>query len=477
MKLFEPLELSPELTLPNRIVMAPLTRDRAGEGNVPTDLMVEYYRQRASFGLLITEATPVSPAGHGYPATPGIHTPEQIEGWKKVTAAVHEAGGRIICQLWHCGRISHPSYQPKGKFPPAPSPVGAREVQIWKPDWTPVEKVVKPKQMTTDEIDFTVEDFRKATKAAREAGFDGVEIHGANGYLINQFLAPNTNKRKDEYGGSIENRARFLLEIVDAASTEWPGHIGLRLSPPGTFNDIDPSDAEPLYKHVMEKLNDHSLLYLHLVEPRMFEDYDLTTYDQPLSSKTWRPLFKGTLISSGGHLKESASMLLNHAQADLIAFGRLAISNPDLPRRLETDAPLTDYERETFYGGDEKGYTDYPTLEQAEADPSLVKPYLHERASTQQELAEAEEASQPLEIESIHEDGESDEPTKLTKPPQGESPAEPVESVEPAESSAPTPPEASNEPQAQIEVIEETRQEAEPEIQIEFIEEPDQPLS
>lgn len=379
MKLFEPFELSPGLTLPNRTVMAPLTRDRAGEGNVPTDLMVEYYRQRASFGLIISEATPVNAAGHGYPATPGIHTPEQIEGWKKVTTAVHEAGGRIFCQLWHCGRISHPAYQPNGKFPPAPSPIGAREAEIWKPDWSPVKTVVKPKQLTPDEIDFTIEDYRKATKAAREAGFDGVEIHGANGYLINQFLAENCNKRKDEYGGSIENRARFLFEVLDAVSTEWPERVALRLSPPGTFNDIDATNSAPLYKHVIQKLNEYDLTYLHLVEPRMFGDYDLSTYGLPLSSKDWRPLFKGTLISSGGHLKESASVLLNHAQADLIAFGRLAISNPDLPKRLELDAPLTDYDRASFYGGDEKGYTDYPTMEQVAADPSLKKPYLHER--------------------------------------------------------------------------------------------------
>ncbi|WP_411847172.1 alkene reductase [Roseibacillus persicicus] len=434
MKLFEPLELSPGLTLPNRIVMAPLTRDRAGEGNVPTELMAEYYRQRASFGLIISEATPVNAAGHGYPATPGIHTPEQIEGWKKVTAAVHEAGGRIFCQLWHCGRISHPAYQPKGKFPPAPSPIGARDSQIWKPDWTPVDKVVKPKEMTPDDIDFTVEDYRKATRAAREAGFDGVEIHGANGYLVNQFLAENSNKRKDEYGGSIENRARFLFEVLDAVTTEWPDRVALRLSPPGTFNDIDAKNAEPLYKHVIDKLNEYDLAYLHLVEPRMFADYDLSTYDLPLSSKTWRPIFKGTLISSGGHLKESASVLLNHAQADLIAFGRLAISNPDLPRRFELDAPLNDYDRDSFYGGTEVGYTDYPTLEQVEADPSLKKPYLHERPEKAVEevtdLASEEEEKTP-----------DDNPSQASSSHESEPPpaAEPSEAGEPKPTTKPAP--------------------------------------
>lgn len=440
MKLFEPLELSPGFTLPNRIIMAPLTRDRAGEGNVPTDLMAEYYRQRASFGLIISEATPVNAAGHGYPATPGIHTPAQIEAWKKVTTAVHEAGGRIFCQLWHCGRISHPAYQPDGKFPPAPSPIGARDAQIWKPDWTPVDKVVKPKEMTPDDIDFTVEDYRKATKAAREAGFDGVEIHGANGYLINQFLADNSNKRKDEYGGSVENRARFLFEVLDAVTTEWPERVALRLSPPGTFNDIDATNAEPLYTHVIERLNEYDLAYLHLVEPRMFGDYDISTYDLPLSSKTWRPLFKGTLISSGGHLKESASVLLNHAQADLIAFGRLAISNPDLPRRLEIDAPLTDYDRDSFYGGTEAGYTDYPTLEQVEADPSLKKPYLHERpekpAEKVTDLASDEKASDTEPVAENSSDSEGspadadNQAEKSSRPEQAPKPILEIEFVE-----------------------------------------------
>lgn len=380
MKLFQPLDLAPGLTLPNRIVMAPLTRDRAGEGNVPTPLMAEYYRQRASFGLIISEATPVNEAGHGYPSTPGIHTPEQVEGWKLVTQAVHEAGGRIFCQLWHCGRISHPSYQPNGKFPPSASPIAAKGAQIWKPDWTPVEKLVKPHQMTPDEIDFTIADYRTATRFAREAGFDGVEIHGANGYLIDQFLNNGSNKRNDEYGGSIENRARFLFEVLDAVTTEWPERVALRLSPSGTFNDVEDTDREGLHSHVVTRLNEYELAYLHVVEPRMFGDYDIGIYDLPLSTKTWRPLFKGTLISSGGHLAESGNVLLNHAQADLIAFGRLAISNPDLPRRLELEAPLNDYDRESFYGGTEKGYTDYPTLDQM-PDPALAPPEEAESAA------------------------------------------------------------------------------------------------
>ncbi|MEM9080173.1 MAG: alkene reductase [Verrucomicrobiota bacterium] len=363
MKLLEPLELAPGLTLPNRIVMAPLTRNRAAEGNLPSDLMAEYYRQRASFGLIITEATPVNPSGHGYPSTPGIHTPEQVAGWKAVTDAVHQAGGRIFCQLWHCGRISHNTYQPDKKAPPSASPIAAKDAQIWKPDWSPVENPVKPREMSRDEIDWTVADFRTATKNARDAGFDGVEIHAANGYLINQFLTDGSNKRRDEYGGSIANRARFLCEVLDAATTEWPERVALRLSPSGDFNDISDSNREALYEYVVNRINEYELAYLHIVEPRMFtEDYDLGIYDLPLSTKTWRPHFKGTLISSGAHQAESGNILLRHAQADLVAYGRLAISNPDLPLRFEQGAPLNDYDRDTFYGGDSKGYTDYPFL-------------------------------------------------------------------------------------------------------------------
>lgn len=371
MKLFEPLELAPGLTLPNRIIMAPLTRNRASEGGVPNAMMADYYAQRASYGLLISEATPVNTAGHGYPATPGIHTDEQVEGWKKVTDAVHAAGGRIFLQLWHCGRISHHSYQPGKKAPPAPSPIPAKNAEIWKPDWSPVKDPVRPREMSPDEIDFTIADYRQATKNAKAAGFDGVEVHGANGYLINQFLTTGTNNRRDSYGGSIENRARFLFEVLDAVTTEWPDRTGLRLSPAGTFNDIEDQNREALYTHVIEKLKDYELTYLHIVEPRMFEDHDLTTYGLPLSTKTWRSHFDGTLISSGGHLRDSANILLNHAQADLIAFGRLAISNPDLPERLAAaECALNEYQRETFYGGGPEGYTDYPTLSESVSQPS-----------------------------------------------------------------------------------------------------------
>ncbi|MEN9360785.1 MAG: hypothetical protein RL095_2320 [Verrucomicrobiota bacterium] len=350
------------LNLRNRVVMAPLTRDRAGEGNVPTPLMATYYAQRASFGLIITEATPVSPSGHGYPATPGIYTAAQIAGWKEVTRRVHAEAGLIFNQLWHVGRISHESYQPGGQAPVSASAVAAQGAQIWKPDWSPVEAPVLPRAMSLDEIARTVADFRQATLNAKEAGFDGVEIHGANGYLINQFLCDGSNRRQDEYGGSVENRCRFLFEILDACCAVWPGRVALRLSPSGEFNDMADSDRHGLFAHIVQRLNSYALAYLHIVEPRMMAENAPELYTDPLSTREWRPLYHGTLISSGSHNAESAERLVASGQAQLIAFGRLAISNPDLPRRLIAGAPLNPYDRDSFYGGGEKGYVDYPFL-------------------------------------------------------------------------------------------------------------------
>lgn len=350
------------LTMKNRLVMAPLTRDRAGEGDIPTDLMATYYEQRASFGLIISEATPVSRSGHGYPSTPGLYTPEQVAGWKEITSRIHAKGGLIFCQLWHVGRISHPDYQPEGKAPLAPSAIAAEGAEIWKPDWSPAEGPVMPREMTVEEIAQTVEDFRQATLLAKEAGFDGVELHSANGYLLNQFLMDGTNKREDEYGGSIENRSRFLFEVIEATTALWPGRVGLRLSPSGEFNDSQDTDRAALYGTIIERLNAEDLAYLHIVEPRMMAENCPEIYEEALSTKDWRPLYKGVLISSGSHNNESANDLLDKGQADLIAFGRTAISNPDLPERLAKGAPLNPFDRKTFYGGDEKGYTDYPFL-------------------------------------------------------------------------------------------------------------------
>jgi len=364
MKLLEPYQLG-DLDLQNRLVMAPLTRLRAGEGNAPTDLNAEYYGQRASFGLIVSEATPVMVEGHGYPDTPGIYTAEQVEGWKKVTEAVHANGGKIFCQLWHCGRISRSEYQPDGQSPPSASAVAAEGAEIMHPETWESAPAPVPHAMTIEEIKSTVEAYAQAIKNCQEAGFDGVEIHGANGYLINQFLADNVNQREDEYGGSIENRARFLFEVLDATAPLWPGRVALRLSPPGTFSDIHESDGMKTYRYVVNKLNDYDITYLHLVEPRMWEDSDPETYQMHLSSADMRPLYKGALISAGGHTKETAEALVQSGQAELIAFGRDAISNPDLAERLAQGAELNPYNRDTFYGGGAEGYTDYPFLETA----------------------------------------------------------------------------------------------------------------
>lgn len=364
MNLSKPIKIG-DLTLPNRSAMAPLTRLRAGEGNAPTELNAEYYGQRASFGLIISEATPIMPEGHGYPHTPGLYTQPQIDGWKKVTEAVHANNGRIFCQLWHCGRISHDAYQPNGNTPPAPSPVNPNIKVMHPDDWHEMDSTT-PHEMSIEEIETTIQAYVQAIKNAKEAGFDGVEIHGANGYLINQFLINGVNVRKDQYGGSIENRARFLFEILDATVNLWPGRVGLRLSPPTDYKELEngaTDDRAELFAYIIEKLNDYDLAYLHLVEPRMYQDHDPETYSMPLSSKDFRPLYKGVLISAGGHTRESAEDLLESGQADIVGFGRDAISNPDLTERLIAGAALNPYNRDTFYGGGAEGYTDYPFME------------------------------------------------------------------------------------------------------------------
>lgn len=360
MKLSSTYKLA-DLTLANRAVMAPLTRLRAGEGNAPTAMNAEYYGQRAGFGLIVTEATPIMLEGHGYPDTPAIYTKKQIAGWKLATDAVHANKGIIFCQLWHCGRISHNAYQPNDQAPPAPSAVAPTGKVMHPKTWEQLD-FPTPEAMTQEDIDTTIAAYAQSILNSKEAGFDGVEVHGANGYLINQFLIAGVNQREDKYGGSIENRARFLFEVLDATVALWPGRVGLRLSPPTDFTELVNDDRAELFFYVIEKLNDYDLAYLHLVEPRMYEDHDPETYSMPLSSKDFRPLYKGTLISAGGHSRDSSERLLENGQADLIGFGRDAISNPDLPERLSKDLPLTPYDRDTFYGGAEKGYTDYPFL-------------------------------------------------------------------------------------------------------------------
>jgi N-ethylmaleimide reductase len=363
LKLLEPFQLGP-YTLKNRIVMAPLTRNRAGAGNAPRSINAEYYRQRTSAGLIVTEATQISPQGVGYPDTPGIYSVEQVEGWKLVTRAVHEQGGRIFLQLWHVGRISHPSLQPNGELPVAPSAIAPEGDAM---TYEGPQPFVTPRALATDEIPALVEDYRRAAQNAMLAEFDGVEIHGANGYLLDQFLHDGSNQRTDQYGGSIENRARFLLDVVDAVTQVWGSdRVGIRLSPSGTFGSMFDADPKAVFTYVVEQLNRFQLAYLHLVEPRVTGNVDVEHPEINLGSDYFRPIYQGTIISAGGHNRETGEQALNSGVADLIAYGRLYIANPDLPVRFKANAKLNPYDRSTFYGGDEKGYTDYPFLAEIE---------------------------------------------------------------------------------------------------------------
>ena len=353
-------QLGPHL-LKNRIVMAPLTRMRSLPGNVPGPMNATYYGQRASMGLIITEAAQVSAQGIGYPGTPGIHSPAQVEGWKRVTQAVHEKGGKIFLQLWHVGRVSHPSLQEGGALPVAPSSI-AMTSQVFT-NTGEMTAPVTPRALDLDEISVIVQQYRDGAKNALSAGFDGVEIHSANGYLLDQFLQDGTNHREDKYGGSVENRSRLLMEVVTAV-TEVFGNdrVGVRLSPHGSFNDISESDPVKLFSHVAEALNRVAPVYIHLVEPRVFGGGEESDFHGESATPTLRKIFKGALISAGGYDREGGNIAIDKGDADLIAYGRPAIANPDLAERFAIQADLNPYDRATFYGGDAKGYTDYPTL-------------------------------------------------------------------------------------------------------------------
>jgi N-ethylmaleimide reductase len=367
--LYSPLKVGP-YELSHRVVMAPLTRMRAGQqANEPHALNVEYYAQRATKGgLIIAEASPVVQTGRGNPRTPGIYSREQIEGWRKITDAVHARGGIIFLQLWHVGRASHSSFQPGGAMPVAPSAVpisGNFTAMTADGKLVPYET---PRALEVSEIAGIVERFREGARNALEAGFDGVEIHGANGYLLEQFLQSRINQRTDQYGGSIENRARLLLEVTDAAIGVWgAGRVAVRLSPYGVANDTGEADPMSLYGHVVKALSQRGLAYLHFIEPRSSGAgrADVNHQNVPSAMDLFRPLWPGVLITAGGFTRETAEDAVASGKADAIAFGRHFISNPDLPRRLKEKAPLTPYNRETFYGGAEAGYTDYPFYEQA----------------------------------------------------------------------------------------------------------------
>ncbi|KAF0094764.1 MAG: N-ethylmaleimide reductase [Puniceicoccaceae bacterium 5H] len=361
--LLEPLQLG-ALELPNRVIMAPLTRMRATPiGNVPQLMNEQYYQQRASAGLIISEATPVNPWGHGYALTPGIHSDEQEHGWKAVVDGVHRVGGRIYLQLWHVGRLSHPDLLPEQGQPVAPSALpGLGEA----PTLEGMKERPMPRALTLEEVEQTIEDFRQAAIRAQRAGFDGVEIHGANGYLLEQFLSDSSNHREDRYGGSLENRARFMLEITAKVVDVWGGdRVGIRLSPANTHGNIATSNRFDTYRYVIEELNRYNLAYIHLVEPRVDGSQTVEDRHAELYASKFRPHVKGDtrIIAAGGHTRESGNEAIASGAVDAVAYGRLFISNPDLPERFSLEAPLNPYNRDTFYGGSEEGYLDYPTLE------------------------------------------------------------------------------------------------------------------
>lgn len=363
--LLDPLKIG-TITLKNRVIMAPLTRSRSGKEGVPTDLMVQYYRQRASAGLIITEASPISPFGIGYINTPGIYTAPQIEGWKKITEAVHQVGGRIFIQLWHVGRVSHSSFH-GGALPVAPSAIAGQGTSFTYDGPRPLEI---PRALELEEIPKIIDQYRQAAKNADLAGFDGVEIHGANGYLPDQFLRNGSNHRTDQYGGSIENRARFLLEITQAAIDELgPHRVAVRLSPEGTLSGVFDSDPASILGYAVQKLNELPLAYLHLTErfesvrnPTAVPQLQQKAIFQPSVAAYFRPLYQGILIGNGGFQRDTACRAVESGTLDAVAFGKLFISNPDLPRRLAQDLPLQEADRATFYGGGAAGYTDYPSL-------------------------------------------------------------------------------------------------------------------
>lgn len=350
------------LRLKNRAVMAPLTRSRAEAGNLPSSMAATYYSQRAGAGLVITEATQAGSGGQGYIATPGIYSEAQVQAWKKVTDAVHQKGGLIFVQLWHVGRISHPDFR-GGELPVAPSAIAPRGVQTYTAQG--LKDIPVPRALRTDEIPALIEEFRQGAKNAKAAGFDGVEVHGANGYLLDQFLEDGTNERKDQYGGSVENRARLLLEVIAAVTEVWGSdRVGVRLSPGGTFNDMCDCHPQETFGYVVRQLAPLKLAYLHLIEPSPPQG----EHPMPdLSARFFRPLYPGTLIVAGGYTLERANSALQSGLADLVAFGQLYLANPDLVERFRRGAPLNAPDSKTFYGGGAQGYTDYPALEAAEA--------------------------------------------------------------------------------------------------------------
>ena len=359
MDLFSPITIG-NRKLRNRIFMAPMTRNRSVDHRIPNAMMAEYYAQRASAGLIVTEATQISPMGIGYKATPGIHDAAQVEGWKQVTKAVHDRGGAIFLQLWHVGRMSHPDFL-GGELPVAPSaicPSGQVRTPLGKKPY------VTPRALETDEITAVVEDYVEGAKNAIAAGFDGIEIHGGNGYLVDQFLRDGSNTRHDAYGGSVENRARFLIELVEGIGTAIGfERTALRLSPSGTFNDMNDSNPTKHFAYICERLSGYNLAYLHIVDAL---EGDIRHGADTVELATLREAYRGVLVANGGYDKARGNRAIDEGLADAVSFGTLFLANPDLPERFKADAPLNEPDRKTYYTHDAEGYIDYPAMDQSD---------------------------------------------------------------------------------------------------------------
>ena len=368
MKLLTPVTLG-KLKLRNRVIMAPMTRNRADAAGVVGDITVRYYAERATAGLILTEATTISADAKGYPMTPGIWTTAQVEAWRRVTSAVHRAGGTIVMQLWHTGRVGHSAVR-EGRLPVAPSAVAIQGQQHFTP--TGLQDYEVPRPLTTEEVRATVDDFELGAKNAKLAGFDGVELHGAFGYLPHQFLVDSANQRTDAYGGSIENRARFVLEVMDRLVGVWgEGRVGIRLSPTLAYNTMIDSDPLATFSYLIGKLSDLPLAYLHLM--RATPDATRFPHWPQDAIATFGALFRGNLIVNGGYDRASAEAAVASGVAQAVSFGAPFIANPDLVQRLATDAPLAQADRNTFYGGGERGYIDYPAL--VAPDTAVAKGY------------------------------------------------------------------------------------------------------
>lgn len=343
------------LNLTNRMVMAPMTRNRAAEGAIPQTMNVEYYRQRASAGLIITEASQVSAEGVGYPATPGIYNQQQVAGWQKITDAVHKEGGHIYIQLWYCGRISHPDLLPDQQTPVAPSAIRPEGEAI---TYEGMKAFVEPRALEVSEIENIVGQYKNAAQMAKQAGFDGVEIHAANGYLIDQFLRDGSNQRSDAYGGNEENRMRFLNQVLDAVLEVWPGNcVGIRLTPENSFNSMSDSNPQTHFSYFITQLNARNLAYLHLLEG------DMMGASRNVDYRALRDAYDGIYMANNGYDKTRAQTAIANGDCDLVAFGVPYLANPDLLYRYQNDLSLNPADQATFYGGDETGYTDYPTAQ------------------------------------------------------------------------------------------------------------------